>query len=140
MNKFEDPRYRTGNMEPDTAYLWYLPSSDTPVAAFLEVDGYVAFYDFEAEYCGSALSDINGPFTWEEFHTAYLPETPPHDGWKPFKVEHVRVTSRDRQDPHTLLSIDEIVESAYFHLLGDALVFSRPDDRKTIGECLSRFV
>jgi len=139
MNNLPDPRYRTGNCEPDTAYLWYLPGIDTPVAGYLEVDGYVAFYDFEAEICGSALSDINGKFTWEEFHTVYLPEIPPHDGYVPFKVENIRAEFATQQDPWTLLSINDVIESAFFYLLDGAITFSSSEERKAIGECLSRF-
>jgi hypothetical protein len=132
----EDPRYRYGTQvqESGTVYIWEL--ADKPVAAMWEVDGYVGYYDFEAEFCGSALSDATASMTYEEFTRVVLApdqmEAPP--------VVRMQVSERHWLEPFTGLSVNDVQESALFWLLSTATDYIAIEDKKSLVNKMLEYV
>ena len=121
-----DPRYRTGifDMDSKEIVLFYLDPEDSPVAMYVSCNGeYDAFYDLEAGIVGSPLDDIVEA-TPDSINYVEIIKTLRESGWN----EETQVVMKTpwQQDPWSLLSINDVQESAFAWLASQ--VYSRWDD------------
>ena len=121
-----DPRYRTGifDIGSKEIVLFYLDPEDSPVAMYVSSNGeYDAFYDLEAGIVGSPLDDIVEA-TPDSINYVEIIKTLRESGWN----EETQVVMKTpwQQDPWSLLSINDVQESAFAWLASQ--VYSRWDD------------